>query len=362
LLIRTDAKGNNTYYVYGLGLIGEQEADGTYKAYHFDNRGSTTALTDLQGNVTDTFAYAPFGELIQRTGTTDTPFMYNGRDGVMTDSNGLYYMRARYYNPDIKRFINQDVLEGNIKNGQSMNRYAYVNGNPVSKVDPFGLCPESTSSNNSIAHLILGGLSFIPGLNVISSLADSGLYLTEGDYVDAAIAAACAVPFVKEGVLGVDIAKMALEDGSEIVRAANEAEDVGNIAGVSESVEKTTLDMNLQLFAENGADDSISAAKPTSPDFVVTPNGDVIPIPEGATGPVDVSNPAGKTTGFAYTGGNGGSNGQVSNVRIMDPTPPRGNSPGYPNGYVKYENKGLQGVDPITGRTLPNSQSHFPLN
>ena len=98
-----------------------------------------------------------------------------------------------------------------------------------------------------------------------------------------------------------------------------------------------------------------------APDFVVTPNGDAIPVPKGASGPVDVVNPAGKTTGFSYTGGSSGANGQVSNVRIMDPTPPRGNSPGYPNGYVKYENKGLQGVDPVTGRTLPNSQSHFLL-
>jgi RHS repeat-associated protein len=59
----------------------------------------------------------------------------------MTGNNGLYYMRARYYNPQIKRFINQDVLLGNISEGQSLNRFAYVNGQPVDKVDPFGLSP-----------------------------------------------------------------------------------------------------------------------------------------------------------------------------------------------------------------------------
>jgi len=47
----------------------------------------------------------------------------------MTDSNGLYYMRARYYNPDIKRFINADVVKGGVKDGRTLNRYAYVNGN-----------------------------------------------------------------------------------------------------------------------------------------------------------------------------------------------------------------------------------------
>jgi hypothetical protein len=56
---------------------------------------------------------------------------------------------------------------------------------------------------------------------------------------------------------------------------------------------------------------------------------------------------------------------EESGVRIMDAAPPGGNSPGYPNGYIEYENNPLfgkpQSVDPITGRTLPNSQSHFPL-
>ena len=106
-------------------------------------------------------------------------------------------------------------------------------------------------------------------------------------------------------------------------------------------------------------DDVVDVAKETN--FVVTPRGDVIAIPKGATGPTAVINPAGNTTGFAFTGGSGGANGQVSIARIMNPTPPIGRSPGYPFGYVKYENMFGQGVDPFTGRTIPNSQSHFPL-
>lgn len=51
-------------------------------------------------------------------------------------------MRARYYNAAIKRFINQDTVTGSIESSQSLNRYAYVEGNPVSYLDPFGLCPE----------------------------------------------------------------------------------------------------------------------------------------------------------------------------------------------------------------------------
>ncbi|WP_248063454.1 RHS repeat-associated core domain-containing protein [Paenibacillus silvae] len=57
----------------------------------------------------------------------------------MTDANGLYYMRARYYDPKLKRFLNRDVIRGDIQDGQTFNRYAYVNGNPVSYIDPLGL-------------------------------------------------------------------------------------------------------------------------------------------------------------------------------------------------------------------------------
>ena len=138
-LLQRSVNGVVTKYVYGLGLIGEEKF-GTFKTYHFDYRGSTSAITDIYGNITDTFSYDTYGNLLSRSGHyTDTPFMYNGRDGVMTDNNGLIYMRARYYCPELRRFINADILHGEISDSTSLNRYSYVNGNPVSFVDPFGL-------------------------------------------------------------------------------------------------------------------------------------------------------------------------------------------------------------------------------
>jgi RHS repeat-associated protein len=148
VLIKTDAEVNKTYYVYGLGLIGQYDSSGNYLTYHFDRRGSTIALTDSNGNITDTFQYGPYGELVNRTGTDSTPFLYNGQDGVMTDANCLYYMRARYYDTSIRRFINQDVKLGDINNDLSLNRYAYVDGQPVSNVDPFGLCSANSSGGS----------------------------------------------------------------------------------------------------------------------------------------------------------------------------------------------------------------------
>jgi len=103
--------GSTNYYIYGVGLLYEIDvtASGATTAfYHFDCRGSTVALTDGNGNPTDGIEYSPYGSTTYRFGTNDTPFLYNGQFGVQTDPNGLLYMRARYYNPYISRFINAD--------------------------------------------------------------------------------------------------------------------------------------------------------------------------------------------------------------------------------------------------------------
>ena len=154
LLMKTE-NGVTTKYVYGLGLIYE-ETTNDIKVYHYDYRGSTVALTDSTGEVTDTFEYDTYGSMTARTGTTVTPFLYNGRDGVMSDENGLVYMRARYYSPVLKRFINADVIAGSITNSITLNRYAYANGNPVSNVDPFGLSADSSRTGGGERHPQIG--------------------------------------------------------------------------------------------------------------------------------------------------------------------------------------------------------------
>lgn len=128
-----------TYYFYGKGLIAQDSEESGYLTYHFNNVGSTMAVTDESGTVKYAYQYSPYGELLEGEYSDTIPFLYNGQYGVTTDANGLYYMRARYYNVDIKRFINQDVLMGTLERISSLNRYAYVEGNPVSYLDPFGL-------------------------------------------------------------------------------------------------------------------------------------------------------------------------------------------------------------------------------
>jgi len=139
VLAETDSTGTITaYYIYGLGLISKALPDGTTYCYHYDTRGSTIALSDESQNMTDAYAYEAFGSVANSTETTQNFFRYVGRHGVMDEDNGLNYIRARYYSPEIGRFITKDPKTGNDRDGQSLNRYVYALNNPIVLIDISG--------------------------------------------------------------------------------------------------------------------------------------------------------------------------------------------------------------------------------
>lgn len=123
------------------------------------------------------------------TPTPTTFYLYNGQYGVQTDPNELYYMRQRYYNTEIKRFINQDILTGSINNSQSLNRYCYVQGNPISYTDPFGLSP--LGMLKEIGHSVLDVAGLIPGaIGVVADTVNCVWYALEGN---TAMAISCGI-------------------------------------------------------------------------------------------------------------------------------------------------------------------------
>lgn len=127
----------NTYYVYGLGLLYEVNDSGEATNYHYDQVGSTIVRTSDSGAVVGRADYTPYGLVVRKSGNMETPFLYNGQYGVVTDPNGLLYMRARYYSPYLMRFTNPDPI--GFSGG--MNWFGYADGNPISSSDPFGLAP-----------------------------------------------------------------------------------------------------------------------------------------------------------------------------------------------------------------------------
>ena len=106
--------------------------------YHYDGLGSTRALSDTSGTLTDTYAYAydAFGELLQQTGTTENRYRFAGEQY----DAGLdqYYLRARYYDQGVGRFTQQDTWMGKDSDPITLHKYLYANSDPVNFTDPSG--------------------------------------------------------------------------------------------------------------------------------------------------------------------------------------------------------------------------------
>lgn len=108
------------------------EASGVVRYYQYDALGSVIGMTDENGQMMTIYAYDAFGKVSISGEISDNQFQYTGREN---DGTGLYYYRARYYSPEMQRFISEDPigLAGGI------NRFAYAGNNPVNFVDPLGL-------------------------------------------------------------------------------------------------------------------------------------------------------------------------------------------------------------------------------
>jgi len=126
-------------YTYGLQRIsGNQVLNGAWTPsfYGYDGGGSVRQLTNSAGVVTDEYEYDAFGNSFTKSGTTPNNYLYRGEQ---YDSDlGLYYLRARYYNPATGRFMSRDPEEGKPIIPATLHKYLYVGGDPVNWVDPRG--------------------------------------------------------------------------------------------------------------------------------------------------------------------------------------------------------------------------------
>ncbi|OQW65513.1 MAG: hypothetical protein BVN28_01575 [Nitrospira sp. ST-bin4] len=106
-----------------------------------DALGSTVALGDGTGTLQTQYTYEPFGLTTQTGAASTNSYKYTGRED---DGSGLYYYRARYYQPRMQRFVAEDPTGFN---GGDINLYVYAANNPVSLKDPTGesteACPVS---------------------------------------------------------------------------------------------------------------------------------------------------------------------------------------------------------------------------
>ena len=142
---RDEVSGNMVrYYVWTpegqlLYMIDGAGSNKVY-FYHFDRTGSTLALTDGTGTVTDAYAYTPYGRVLQHTGTNPQPFTFVGKGGVRQEgsSGTLFHMRARYYDAKAARFISRDPLWPRTGDARQLNPYQYAGSNPITRTDIMG--------------------------------------------------------------------------------------------------------------------------------------------------------------------------------------------------------------------------------
>jgi RHS repeat-associated protein len=131
-----------TFFVTALvaitfSLISTCALAGTVTYIYTDPQGTPLAEADAAGNITATFDYKPYGSLFAGTPPSGPGFI----GGIHDTDTDLAYLQARYYDSASGRFLSADPIVSVGGETFHMNRYAYGNNNPVSKVDPTGLSP-----------------------------------------------------------------------------------------------------------------------------------------------------------------------------------------------------------------------------
>jgi RHS repeat-associated protein len=155
-IYKSSPAGTNIYVYDGDSIIQEVDGAGSLAAqytqglgiddplamyrglttsyFHADGLGSVTSLTDPAGAIAASYVYDSFGNLTAFTGTLANPFRYTARE--FDSETGLYYYRARYYDPAIGRLLSEDPLEFG---SDDLNLYRYVRNSPTGRADPTGL-------------------------------------------------------------------------------------------------------------------------------------------------------------------------------------------------------------------------------
>ena len=168
-LAETDEEGELlASYGWGDTLL-SQTREGKTSTYLYDGQGNVRGLLDEKGNLTDTYAYNAYGELTEKTGETENHYLYTGEyyDGV----SGLYYLRARYMNPEMGSFTSMDTWQGDLYEPVTLHKYLYANANPVKYKDPSGMfsLPECNIASAIGAELyqnqnVILGMSLLNGI------------------------------------------------------------------------------------------------------------------------------------------------------------------------------------------------------
>ena len=131
-VIAEETEGNITRLIRSSDLWArESEPEKTWYHYASDEQGSTIFITDAEGEVKNRYIYDAFGNTIEAEEQIPNRYQYTGQQ--LDPITQQYYLRARFYNPAIARFTQEDEYHGD-----GLNLYAYCANDPVDYYDPSG--------------------------------------------------------------------------------------------------------------------------------------------------------------------------------------------------------------------------------
>lgn len=257
-----DGKADKSYQYLPSGQQATQikhKDDGTkeYSQYTTSPRGDIEAITKEDGKTRSTYGYTAYGkdDASQFTGA-DKPESGNpGKESYNAfrfnssrwdKGSGTYDMGFRNYDPGLNRFTTRDSYGGALADMSlatdpfTGNRYAFAGGNPVTFVELdghlFGL------SLSDIGHAALDVVGLIPVVGEVADVANGIWYAAEGNYADAALSMASAIPLVGYGATAIKAGKYA-KKGLDAADSANDvrksADKVDDVADASSTARKT---------------------------------------------------------------------------------------------------------------------------
>ncbi|NUT32082.1 MAG: DNRLRE domain-containing protein [Hamadaea sp.] len=215
-----------------------------YSQFVYRPRGDVVGITKEDGTTRATYGYTAYGsdDESQFTGADkpgtqpegEEPYNAFRFNAARWDVNsGTYDMGFRNYDPGLNRFLTRDMYGGALAdmslsmNPFTGNRYAFAGGNPISFVELdghlFGM------SWSDIGHAALDIAGMVPVIGEVADVANGIWYLAEGNYVDAALSMASAIPLAGNAVAAAKLAKTGMKV-AEGIDTANDARKVTETA------------------------------------------------------------------------------------------------------------------------------------
>ena len=142
-VITEETDGNITRLIRTSDLW---EPEKTWYHYASDEQGSTIFITDAEGNVKNRYIYDAFGNTVEKAEQIPNCYQYTGQQ--LDPITQQYYLRARFYNPAIARFTQEDEYHGD-----GLNLYAYCANNPVGDYDQSGYCNSANRKNDVYSNM-----------------------------------------------------------------------------------------------------------------------------------------------------------------------------------------------------------------